>query len=223
MPSKQSVYSRNSMFARAALGLFLACVFSSSAVQAASYKVDSAKSQIVVQVYKEGVASSLAHDHVIQATQISGTVEYDAASVPTSSIQVEAKTASLQADAPALRKQFGLTSELSEDDRKQVEANMKGDDQLHVTKYPTITFKSTGITIGTTPGDVLVKGNLTLRGVTKAVSFPAKVKMDGANFVGEGKLKIKQNDFGYEPYSALMGAIRNQNEVVLNLKVVATP
>lgn len=223
MPSTQNKSVWKSVFTSASLGLILAGAFGSSDVQAAPYKVDPAKSQLVVQVFKEGVASSLAHDHVVQATQISGTIEYDPASVTTSSIQVEAKSASLQADAPALRKQFGLTSELGEDDRKQVEANMKGDDQLNVAKYPTISFKSTGITVGTTPGDVLVKGNLTLRGVTKAVSFPAKVKMDGANFVGEGKLKIKQNDFGYEPYSALMGAIRNQNEVVLNLKVVGTP
>lgn len=223
MPSTPRKSIWRSAITSASLGLLLAGAFGSSDVQAAPYKVDPAKSQLVVQVFKEGVASSLAHDHVVQATQISGTIEYDPASVTTSSIQVEAKSASLQADAPALRKQFGLTSELGQDDRKQVEANMKGEDQLNVAKYPTISFKSTGITVGTTPGDVLVKGNLTLRGVTKAVSFPAKVKMDGANFVGEGKLKIKQNDFGYEPYSALMGAIRNQNEVVLNLKVVGTP
>lgn len=223
MPSTPRKSIWRSAITSASLGLLLAGAFGSSDVQAAPYKVDPAKSQLVVQVFKEGVASSLAHDHVIQATQISGTIEYDPASVTTSSIQVEAKSASLQADAPALRKQFGLTSELGEDDRKQVEANMKGEDQLNVGKYPTISFKSTGITVGTTPGDVLVKGNLTLRGVTKAVSFPAKIKMEGANFVGEGKLKIKQNDFGYEPYSALMGAIRNQNEVVLNLKVVGTP
>lgn len=223
MPSAQYKFVWKSVFSSASLGLLLAGAFGSSDVQAAPYKVDPAKSQLVVQVFKEGVASSLAHDHVVQATQISGTIEYDPASVTTSSIQVEAKSASLQADAPALRKQFGLTSELGEDDRKQVEANMKGEDQLNVAKYPTISFKSTGITVGTTPGDVLVKGNLTLRGVTKAVSFPAKVKMDGANFVGEGKLKIKQNDFGYEPYSALLGAIKNQNEVVLNLKVVGVP
>jgi len=194
-----------------------------SAAQAAPFVVDGAKSQVVVQVFKEGVASGLAHDHVIQATQLSGTVEYDAANLATASISMEAKTASLKVDDPALRKQYKLTSELSDSDREQVTANMKSEDQLNVSKYPTITFKSTAIAAGSAAGTVTVKGNLTLRGVTRSVSFPATVKMDGANFVGEGRLKIKQTDYGYEPYSALLGAIKNQNEVILNIKVVAHP
>lgn len=195
----------------------------SSPAQAAPFVVDSAKSQVVVQVFKEGVASGLAHDHVVQATQLSGTVEYDAANLATAAISMEAKTASLKVDDPALRKQYKLTSELSDSDREQVTTNMKSEDQLNVAKYPAITFKSTAITAGSSAGTVTVKGNLTLRGVTKSVSFPATVKMDGANFVGEGRLKIKQTDYGYEPYSALLGAIKNQNEVILNIKVVAHP
>lgn len=205
------------------LGALSLCVSAVQPLQAAPYVVDGAKSQVVVQVFKEGVASGLAHDHVIQATQLSGNVEYDPANLATATINMEAKTGSLKVDDPALRKQYKLTSELSESDREQVTTNMKSEDQLNVARYPTITFKSTAIKAGASATDVSVTGNLTIRGVTKAVTFPAKVKMDGQNFVGEGRVKIKQTDFGYEPYSALLGAIKNQNEVILNIKVVAHP
>lgn len=190
-------------------------------LSAAPYTIDPAKSSVVVQVFKEGVASGLAHDHVIKATQLSGKVEFDPTNASTAAISVEVKTSGLQVDAPALRKQYNLTSELSESDRKQVEDNMKSEAQLNVAKYPTLTFKSKSITF--TGDKAQVTGDLTIRGVTRSVSFPATVKLDGSTFVGEGKLKVKQTDYGFEPYSALLGAIKNQNEVILNLKIVGNP
>lgn len=193
----------------------------SAPLLAASYTVDATASSVVVQVFKEGVASGLAHDHVLKATQLSGKLEYDPANASTAAISVEVKTGGLQVDAPALRKQYGLTSELSESDRKQVEENMKSESQLNVAKYPTLTFKSKSITLNGEKAHVT--GELTIRGVTRSVSFPATVKLDGDRFVGEGKLKVKQTDYGFEPYSALLGAIKNQNEVILNLKIVGNP
>jgi len=189
---------------------------------AAAFKVDPAKSEIVVQVFKEGVGAALAHDHVIRATQYTGTVEFDPANPASGSIAVEVKTGSLKADEPAVRKKFKLTSELSDKDRATVEGNMKGDGQLDTAKFPTIAFKSTDIQ-RQPDGKYKVTGNLTLHGRTQKVSFPATVAMEGENFHGKGSVKFKQSIFGYQPYSALLGAIKNQDDVILHLDILATP
>lgn len=188
---------------------------------AADYKVDSTRSELVVQVFKEGVASAVAHDHVIKATKFSGTVSYDAAT-GAGNISMEVDARSLKADDPALRKKYKLTTELSEGDRQTVENNMKAENQLNIAKYPTMTFKSVTVTRQAN-GSYLVSGDLTIRGKTQRISFPATVDTKDGNFSGRGQVKLKQTSFGYEPYSALLGTIRNKDEIILNLTIVATP
>ena len=43
----------------------------------ASFKVDPAQSSLVLQLFKDGVAARLGHDHVVHARVFSGTVVYD--------------------------------------------------------------------------------------------------------------------------------------------------
>lgn len=145
---------------------------------------------------------------------------YKTAANPLRLNQPDAETAVRLRGPPHFRRDWTGNDE---SDREQVTTNMKSEGQLNVAKSPTITFKSTPIKEGASASDVTVTGNLTIRGVTKAVIFPARVRMDGQDFGGEGRVKIKQTDFGYEPYSALLGAIKNQNEVIFNIKVVAHP
>jgi hypothetical protein len=38
-----------------------------------------------------------------------------------------------------------------------------------------------------------------------------------------GSFRFKQSDFGFQPYSALLGMIRTDDEVVLHFDVAATP
>lgn len=200
--------------------LFALSLFTGHA-HAADFKIDPAKSQLVVQTFIDGMAKSIGHDHVIQATQFSGKVSFDEAA-GTGAITVDAKSASLKADDPALRKKFGLPPGPGEGDIKTIESNMKADDQLATAKYPTISFQSTKIQKQAN-GQYMVTGNLSLRGKTKSVSFPATVEMQGANFHGKGTLKFNQSEFGYSPYSAMLGALKNKDGVVMTMDIVATP
>ncbi len=56
-----------------------------------------------------------------------------------------------------------------------------------------------------------------------APSFPAQVTMEGPALRGRATLTFKQSSFGYKPYSAVLGAIKNKDEVVLHIDLVATP
>jgi polyisoprenoid-binding protein YceI len=186
----------------------------------ASFKVDPAQSSLVLQLFKDGVAARLGHDHVVHASVFSGTVAYDPRNPEASSIQVAVEVGSLIADDPGTRRKFGLAGEPSTSDRAEIDKAMKADGQLAAARFPSMTFTSTAI--ATQPdGRFLVTGRLTIRGVTNELTFPAQMSVEGAQLRGRAQLKFKQSSFGYPPYSALLGAIKNKDEVILHIDLVA--
>ncbi len=186
------------------------------------YTIDLARSEFAVQLFKAGVGSALAHDHVVRATMFTGQVQIDLATPTNGSITVEVQTASLKIDEPAMRQKYGLPSQLSEKDRQQIQETMKSLSQLDVEHYPVMTFTSTKIEAQAT-GGYTVTGKLTIRGVTQSVIFPTYVERQGNALHVRGSFRFKQSGFGYEPYSALFGAVRNQDEVLLHFDVLAPP
>ena len=78
--------------------------------------------------------------------------------------------------------------------------HLRSSDFFHVTKYPTISFASTAYS-----GDSL-KGNLTIHGVTKAVTIKVKHIGEGKDPWGgyrsgfEGGVTLKAPDFGLPDY-----------------------
>jgi polyisoprenoid-binding protein YceI len=189
-------------------------------VQAAALRVDPAETRLAARLYRDGVGSALAHDHVVEATEVLGRVEYDAARPEASTIAVEVRTASLRVDEPAARRRLGVEGDLSEGQRADVDKAMRAPDQLDVAAHPTIRFASTRV-LAEGNGRLRVTGQLTLRGVTRDVTFPATVALESGTLRGRATLTFLQSSFGYRPYSALLGAIRNKDEVTLHVDLVA--
>jgi len=189
---------------------------------AAAFKIDPSRSSLVVQIFRDGVAAKLGHDHVVQAMTFSGRVTYDASAPTLSSVAAEVHAATLEADDAETRRKFGLEGQPSANDVAEIEKSMKAEGQLDVARFPLITFTSTTIT-PETPDRYLVTGQLTIRGVSRAVQFPANVAMEGNVFRATAKLTFMQSAFGYKPYSALLGAIKNRDAVVLHMDLVAVP
>jgi len=186
------------------------------------YTVDPTRSELVVQLFKTGIGGPLAHDHVVRATQYTGQIQADLADPLRSVITVEVHTAALQADEPALRQKYRLTKSLSEKDRQDVQAHMQRSEQLDIARYPTIQFRSTQIT-QQAEGQYTVTGALTIHGVTQSVTFPVQGEVQAGILHGRGSFRLLQSRFGYKPYSVFLGAIKNQDEVILHFDIVATP
>ena len=168
------------------------------------------------------MGSALAHDHVVEATEVGGSVQYDAARPEASAIVIEVRTASLRVDEPAARRRLGVEGDLSDSQRADVDKAMRAPDQLDVARYPTIRFVSTRV-LAEGEGRLRVTGQLTLRGVTQEVTFPATVALDSGILRGRAMVTFLQSSFGYRPYRALLGAIRNKDEVTLHVDLVAAP
>jgi polyisoprenoid-binding protein YceI len=210
---------------RAALSLGIAATLalglSARFALAETFTLDSARSELVVRTFKDGLAARFAHDHVVQATAFSGVIEYDQATPDMATITVEVQTDSLRVDDPALRRKFGLPGEPSARDVADIVTAMRSPGQLDVARFRSIRFASSRVA-RQPDGQYAVTGELTIRGVTREVRFPARVTLEGLLLRGRATLTIAQSSFGYQPYSALLGTIKNKDEVILYIDLVAT-
>ena len=113
---------------------------------AATFRVDPSRSSLVVQIFRDGVAAKLGHDHVVEATTLEGSVAYDPSAPALSSVAAQIHTATLKVDDAETRRKFGLEGQPTANDVAEIEKSMKAEGQLDVARFPAITFTSTTIT-----------------------------------------------------------------------------
>ena len=208
------------IFALTLLPLLLLAA-SPAAAEPRTYTLVPGRCSFVAQLFKDGIGSGFAHDHVVRARTLSGTVKLDPAAPRASELRIQVDARSLDPDPPALRKAYGYKEMLSASDRGKVAANMKGADQLNVKRFPKITFRSTRVAPMKKAGRYKVEGKLTLRGVTRKVSMIVKARLSGDTLKGTGQLRIKQSQYGYEPYSAGLGMVKVKDPVTINIYLEA--
>lgn len=69
----------------------------------------------------------------------------------------------------------------------------------------------------------VAKGDLTIAGVTKPVSFPVKMTPSAGKFTFEGSLDTKLTTFSVTPPTALMGTVKTNDEIKLSFKSTFQP
>lgn len=95
--------------------------------------------------------------------------------------------------------------------------HLKSDDFFLVAEHPTAKFESTDIV--KEGGQYKVTGNLTLRGTTKAISFPADINRAGAGVQIKAEFAINRKDFGVVYAGMPDDLIRD--DVVIKLSLTA--
>lgn len=101
-------------------------------------------------------------------------------------------------------------------DDARLTGHLKNADFFDVPTHPTTTFAVTAITPGAT--NSTVAGNLTLRGVTKSISFPATIEVsDGAVGV-KATFAINRRDFNINYAGRANDLIRDGVVIQLDLK-----
>jgi polyisoprenoid-binding protein YceI len=104
-------------------------------------------------------------------------------------------------------------------DTERLTGHLKSPDFFDVARYPTATFVSTAIQ--QTPTGSTVTGDLTFHGVTKGISFPAKILVTEAGVQFAAEFALNRFDFDIKYPGKADDLIRK--EVVLKLEVKATP
>ena len=163
-------------------------------------------------------ASGLSHNHAIQAVGWSGKATWDTENVETCSVSLAVPANSLYADRLEVRQKAGLSGSISDSQRKEITKNMLKKDQLWADQHPMITFKSSSCAGG--PDQATINGKFTLRGVTRDIRVPVTVD-SSAGLKLTGSFKVKATDYGFQPYSAMFGQLKNQNEMSIHLELVS--
>ncbi len=102
-------------------------------------------------------------------------------------------------------------------DNDRLTGHLKSPDFFNVSQIPTATFETTSIALQET--NSVVTGNLTLHGVTKQISFPAKIQISDEAVEVAAEFFINRFDFNLKYPGKANDLIRK--EVVLKLKVKA--
>ncbi len=161
--------------------------------------IDTASSVITIRVFKSGLFSMFAHDHLIQARGLKG----KAATEGTASVEFNFSTRELKVADPGI----------SDKERSEIQQAME-EKVLEVSKYTEIRFQSTSVS-AQGAGRWQVSGNLSLHGRTHPVSFV--VEENAGRY--KGKTTLRQTDFGIEPITIAGGTIKVKDEIAIEFDV----
>ncbi len=112
--------------------------------------------------------------------------------------------------------------------KANLEGHLKTGDFFEVETYPTATFQITGAEALAEPTEDAthtVSGNLTMRGVTKPISFPAKVTIaDGMVSAQTPEFTINRTEWGVNFRSSIMDVAKDiliNDDIVLAINIKA--
>ena len=174
---------------------------SSRMAAAETRPIDTTQSKLTVLVYKSGLFSGFADDHIIDAAIASGTLS-DSAPL---AVTLEVRAADLRVRDP----------NLSASKRQDVQTRMVGPEVLDVQKFPSIAFASTSVE----PRGAdkwMVTGRLTIHGQTR----PVTIAVTRANGRYRGTVSLKQRDFGIMPISIAGGTVKVKDELKIEFDIV---
>lgn len=186
----------------------LVTVMTASAFAADVYKIDSKASAVAWKGFKKMGSS---HHGSISIKE--GDVTVDKGQVSAANIVVDMTT---------------IANEDLKDSaeyHKKLLGHLSNEDFFNVTKFPTSSFKLTGVT-AKSKDEVIVKGEFTMIGKTNPIEFPAKVNVAKGLVTGEAVVKIDRTKWGLKYgsgnfFKELAGDKIINDEFELNLKIIA--
>lgn len=199
-----------------AVVLFLAILpgqggFPSAQAAVHAYVIDTQASRLTVRLFRKGVLSFLAHDHVLVGAGITGEVFVDLDDLSQSSLRLSIPVASLQVDPQEEREQLELAGQIEDDDRAAIRENMLSPEQLGAARFPRV--ESTLVSLSGSLPDVTLAVRMRIKKVWRVLHIPAKVTLNGTALRATGEFTLRQSDFGIKAFNDLLGAIAVQDEV----------
>lgn len=206
--AESCAFWRQSLLALLLGVLFLAAAGPLSAQVSGKYRVNAKKSRIEIHLFKGGFLSSLEDNHLILLTRFSGTADLS---------RTGPWTAALTGEAGSMKV---IDPGSAPSEREEVQETMLGPGQLDVKHYPLIELHS--VSFDSTDHDTAwhLEANVKLHGVTQIVDFSLDCHQAGDRLEIRGEKMFKLTEFGIQPYSAGLGAVRIKNAFEVTYKIV---
>ena len=177
-----------------------------------TYNLDPSQSKFMAHANRSGLLWFKGHSHHLDASDFSGQVELTADTITPASLRLIVKAASLHE-----------TGAVFTDQQKQIINKELKEIVLLPDQYPDITYQSTAVTVKSSSAgryEVRINGNLTLHGVTRPVTIPAVVTLNGNNLRAVGEFSIDRDDFKVKATSAAHGLVRVSNKIKFDFDIV---
>ncbi len=114
--------------------------------------------------------------------------------------------------------------------KAKLEGHLKSEDFFSVQKFPTSTFEIISVSpkSGAAAGEANfdVKGNLTIKGMTHEIMFPAMIRFEGSKLMATADVKVDRTKYdiryGSKSFFADIGDKAIMDEFLLKLNIVAS-
>jgi polyisoprenoid-binding protein YceI len=176
------------------------------------YVVDARLSRFTVQAFAGGFLSAFAHNPKFAIRSISSDVWLDPDDLAAAGLRMEIRADSIQ-----------LLDEVSDKDRREIERVMR-EEALEAAKYSSIAFASAGVSGVKASGgqySLMLEGGLSLHGVTRPLTVPVRVALDGDTLRAFGEFSLKQTDYHIKLVAVAGGAIKVKDELKFSFDLVA--
>src|SRR5690242_2260652 len=177
-----------------------------------TYNLDAGQSKFMAHANRSGLLWFKGKSHHLAASDFSGQVELTPETITPASLHLVVKAASLHETGAAFT-----------DQQKQIIDKELKDIVLLPDQYPDITYQSTNVTakgLGAGRYDVKINGNLTLHGVTRPVTIPATVTLNGSTLRATGEFSIDRDDYKVKATSAAHGLVRVDDDIKFEFDIV---
>ena len=179
--------------------------------KAGRYRIVPEESKLEIHVGTAGVFGFMGHGHTMVPKVFTGEVDLNPQNPVTA-------TVTLRIDAKSLHE----TAEFKPDEKATIEKQLH-QEVLETTRYPEITFQSTAFRYTRSPGhvfDAQIEGDLTLHGVTKKITVPARILDTGPNLRVSGEVKIDRREYNIEPKAAAGGTVKVDKTLEVSFDLV---
>ena len=192
----------------------------SSAVQALTnkpflpvvrYRLDPSQSKFIVHADRTGLAWFKGKSHLIAARDFSGEASLSLDALNPASLEMTIKSASLEETSEVFTAQEKGTI------KKELETIV-----LETAKYPEITFRSTDVKGSLKNGafDVKIGGDMTLHGVTRHITIPATVTVNGDTLRASGEFSLDRKKFNVNATSAFKGLVKVKHKLRFTFDII---
>ncbi len=178
-----------------------------------AFRVDPARSLVVIEVRRGGSLAQFGHDHVIASHDVAGYIAPDEGRA-----DLYVPLDALVVDEPALRAAAGFDTQPSPADIAGTRRNML-EKVLETDRHPYALIAVNAGVAGGSAQQLLVV--VTLHGTTRPVDAAVQFEKAADEVDATGTIAIDQSRFGIVPFSVLGGAIAVQDRVNITFRIRA--
>ena len=182
------------------------------------YRIDGARSELRVLVYRAGPLARLGHNHVVVNRTLRGEAKVAGGS---SGFWLNVPAQGFVVDDTQARSEEGadFAADVPDDAKSGTLEHMLSAAVLDAGEFPEISVTGLAGPAGDTP--MMITVTVRVAGHESTMEVPLTLDIDSGSLSASGSLELRQSALGLTPYSLMLGALQVQDALTVRFKIVA--